>query len=225
MTPKEVVLPPVDIEPEELARRLVSTPPTPPTPPLKAIAGAPDRPLIIGEIEIQCYVLEDETRVLTQRGVARAVGGSRGGAYGPGDAGAEIPKFMRQNWLQPFIHKGLPLAPILFSMPTGGTAFGYLATLLPEICDAILEACKQGATTPRQQPMVDRALALTRGFAKLGIIALVDEATGYQDVRKVRLAELLEKFLDEKRQPWERTFPYEFYDELFRLHGWKVRKD
>ena len=37
--------------------------------PLEVIAGAPDRPMIIGEIEIPCYVLEGETRVLSQRGI------------------------------------------------------------------------------------------------------------------------------------------------------------
>ena len=33
------------------------------TEPLEVIAGAPDRPLVIGDIEIPCYVVEDETRV------------------------------------------------------------------------------------------------------------------------------------------------------------------
>ena len=32
------------------------------TPLLKVIAGEPDRPLVIGDIQIACYVLEDETR-------------------------------------------------------------------------------------------------------------------------------------------------------------------
>ena len=35
--------------------------------PLKVIAGAPDKPLKIGDIEIDCYVLEGEKRVLSQR--------------------------------------------------------------------------------------------------------------------------------------------------------------
>ena len=44
--------------------------------PLKVIAGAPDRPLVIGDIEIPCYVLEDKTRVLSQRGFLKAIGRS-----------------------------------------------------------------------------------------------------------------------------------------------------
>ena len=48
--------------------------------PLKIIAGAPDRPLIIGNIEIPCYVLEGEKRVLAQRGMVAGLGMARGGS-------------------------------------------------------------------------------------------------------------------------------------------------
>ena len=50
--------------------------------PLKVIAGAADKPLIIGDIEIPCYVLEDEIRVLSQRGVFSGVNATRGGQWG-----------------------------------------------------------------------------------------------------------------------------------------------
>ena len=36
--------------------------------PLKVVAGAPDKPMMIGDIEIPCFVLEDETRVINLRG-------------------------------------------------------------------------------------------------------------------------------------------------------------
>ena len=61
---------------------------------------------------------------------------------------------------------------------------------------------------------------LIRGLATIGVIALVDEATGYQEIRARRaLATILEKFIAEKLQPWTKTFPYEFY-ELYKLKGW-----
>ena len=60
-----------------------------------------------------------------------------------------------------------------------------------------------------------------RGFATVGIIALVDEATGYQRIREERaLATILEKFIAEEFQPWTKKFPYEFYEQIFRLKGW-----
>ncbi len=129
---------------------------------LKVIAGAPDRPLIIGNIKIPCYVLDDETRVLSQRGVYMGINRPRGGQKSIGD---EMPPFVSQNWIKPFISKQLALAmksPILFSIPNGPKAYGYPATCLVDICNAIIEADKNGATTPRQTSLVQRALSLMR---------------------------------------------------------------
>ncbi len=94
---REVVLPPVnDITPEELARRLV----TPmPKPPYKVIAHRADHPLKIGDIEISCFVLEDETRVLSRRGTAAGIGVQIGGS---GDGG-EMPVFMHQKCSRPLL--------------------------------------------------------------------------------------------------------------------------
>ncbi|MDE0507186.1 MAG: P63C domain-containing protein [Gammaproteobacteria bacterium] len=192
--------------------------------PLKVIAGAPDRPLVIGDIEIPCYVLEDETRVLSQRGVFSSVNATRGGPRGQSELGAEMPRFASQNWLKPFISDELSMAlksPIVFSTGGGPTAHGYPATSLVDLCNAIMEAEKHGSTTPRQQIIVERATTLIRGFATVGIIALIDEATGYQRIREEQaLATILERFIAKDLQPWTRTFPYEFYQLIYKLRGW-----
>ena len=192
--------------------------------PLKVIAGTPDRPLRIGDIEIQAYVLEDETRVLSQRGFFSSVNATRGGPRNPSDLGAQTPRFASQNWLKPYIPNDLLVAltsPLPLRIGNGPTAFGYTATLLVDLCDAIMEAEKSGMTTERQRPIVDRATTLIRGFATIGIIALVDEATGYQRIREeLALATILEKFIATKLHPWTKTFPYSFYEELCRLKRW-----
>ena len=192
--------------------------------PKKVIAGAPDKPLVIGDIEIQCYVLEDETRVLSQRGVFNSVSATRGGPRNVADLGAQLPRFASQKWLKPYISKDLELAlktPILFQLISGPTAFGYPAPILVDLCNAIIEAERAGATTDRQAAIVERANILIRGFATVGIIALVDEATGYQRIRAERaLATILEAFIAKNLQPWHKTFPYEFYEEHYRLRGW-----
>lgn len=60
-----------------------------------------------------------------------------------------------------------------------------------------------------------------RSFAKVGIIALVDEATGYQyDREKYELQKILKSYITEELQPWQKRFPDTFYRELFRLNGW-----
>ena len=53
-----------------------------------------------------------------------------------------------------------------------------------------------------------------------GIIALVDEATGYEKIKTQRaLATILEKFIATELQPWTKTFPYDFYELLYKLRG------
>ena len=190
--------------------------------PLKVIAGTPDHPLVIGDIEIPCYVLEDETRVLAQRGMVSGLGMSRGGSsHGGGD---RLAHFVNQNTLNPFISNELRAVtqnPIHFRPPTGSGAYGYPATLLVDLCNVVLEARRAGVLQKQQSHIADRCELLIRGLATVGIIALVDEATGYQQIREQRaLATILEKFIAKELQPWTRTFPYDFYTEIFRLKGW-----
>ena len=188
----------------------------------KIVAGAPDRPLVIGNIEIPCYVLEDETRVLAQRGMVSGLGMARGGSsHGGGD---RLAHFVNQKTLKPFISNELikvTVSPIRFRAPNGGIANGYPATLLVNLCNAVLSARDAGDLQKQQAHIAVRADILIRGLATVGIIALVDEATGYQDIRaKSALATILEKFIARELQPWTKTFPYEFYKEICRLKGW-----
>jgi hypothetical protein len=186
----------------------------------RATHGSSNHPLKIGQIEIPCYVLEDETRVLSQRGVIGSLGmkqGSRGGAD-------RLSGFLAGKTLSPFVSKDLLLLierPIKFRHPGGGGfAFGYPATILADICDAVLTARKAGALQKQQEHIAEQCEILVRGFARVGIIALVDEATGYQtDRAKDALARILEAFIAKELQPWVQTFPSDFYQEMFRLRG------
>ena len=189
--------------------------------PLKAIAGTADRPLVIGGIEIPCYVLENETRVLSQRGLQSSIGlGTGGGRHG-------APRIT--EFLQEIENKGLKnkklmartLTLIEFQPPKGRKAYAYPATMLVDLCKAILEARDHGLLTRAQEPTAQRADILIRGLATVGIVALVDEATGYERIREERaLATILEKFIDKELQPWTKTFPYEFYEQIYRLKDW-----
>ena len=190
---------------------------------LKAIAGAPDRPLIIGDIEIPCYVLEDETRVLAQRGMISGLGMARGSSTSAG--GDRLVGFANGKAISAFISKDLAAAitfPIEFQPPGGGrTAYGYPATLLADLCETVLNARSAGALQRQQGHIAERCEILMRGFARVGIIGLVDEATGYQLIREERaLATILEKFIAYELQPWTKTFPYEFYQLIYKLRGW-----
>lgn len=188
---------------------------------LRATHGSPNRPLRIGDIEIPCYVLEDGTRVLSGRGMQTALAlGQRHGAL--------LRSFLDKSNIKPFINNELSMDlinPRRFIRPGRGgkTAVGFEATVLPEICDVLLEARKAGVLTLKQLVIADQCEMLTRSFAKVGIIALVDEATGYQEVRdRLALQKILDKFLTQEKAKWAKTFPDEFYEQMFRLKGWKL---
>ena len=195
------------------------------TEPLDVIAGAPDRPLVIGDIEIPCYVLADETRVLSQGGFLQSIGRSRTPKAGTGGISNvdELPFFLRSARLRPFISKELIMSthPIIFRLTSGQITVGYNALLLPQICEVYLGARAAGRLYQSQLHIASRAEVLIRGLATVGVIALVDEATGYQQIREKRaLATILERIIAKDLQPWTKTFPYEFYLEIIRLKGW-----
>ncbi len=193
--------------------------------PLKVLAGAPDRPLVIHNVEIQVYVLENEIRVITQRGLYGSLD-TTGGGHAPAELDSVLmPRIAQAKWLQPYMSEDLRRilsSPIEFSPPHGGrTAYGYPADAFVDLCEAILKARDNDSVSTQQEAIVRRADLILRGLARVGIIALIDETTGYQEIRISRaLAIILEKYIAEELQPWVKTFPIEFYREICRLNGW-----
>lgn len=183
----------------------------------------------VGEAELACAVLEDGTRVLTQSDMMRALGRARQ-AKGRGfyDGDVNLPAFLTAKNLKPFIPNELYVtsSQIEFRLPSGQRAFGYRAEMLPQVCEVYLKARDGGALKPSQLHVAKQADILIRGLASVGIVALVDEATGYQrDRASDALAQILEQFIAKELQPWVRTFPDLYYEELFRLRGLQFPTD
>lgn len=188
--------------------------------------GSPDRPLRILDAEIPCYVLSDGTRVLTQEGFLSALGRAKKAKGGTGASKGvdNLPAFLAANSLKSLISNEIieSTTPIEFRLPTGGKAFGFRAELLPKVCNIYLAARDQKLLLPSQQHLAKQADMLVRGLAETGIVALVDEATGYQQVRaRDALQAFLDRFLRKELAAWVKTFPDEFFQELFRLKRWK----
>lgn len=190
--------------------------------PKKVLAGAPDRPLVIGDIEIPCYVLEEEIRVLSQGGFLKALARSRTPKAGTGGVD-NPPFFLSANNLSDYISEELwaSTTPIPFQSVEGAKAFGYPAILLPQVCEVYLKAREAGVLLSSQIHIAERAEILIRGLATVGVIALVDEATGYQDIRdRNALHKILDRYLMEEKARWAKRFPDEFYSLIFKLKGW-----
>lgn len=192
--------------------------------PLKVIAGTQDHPLVVGGVEIECYVLEDETRVLSRSGFQAALGRHRTSRKHQPDDVVSLPAFLAASNLNPFISEELltKSTPVEFQAPSRGpVAYGYRAEMLPRVCEVYLAARDAGALLPSQEHIATQAEILIRGLATVGVIALVDEVTGYQRIREERaLATILEKLIAKELQPWTKTFPYEFYQLIYDLRGW-----
>ncbi|CAG2132409.1 P63C domain-containing protein [Cupriavidus numazuensis] len=188
--------------------------------------GSVDRPLRILDVEIPCYVLSDGTRVLTQDGFLKAIGRSgrpKGGTGARSAALDNAPSFLFAANLKPLITEEFlrSTMPVEFKVE-GITAYGYRAELLPQVCNLYLRARDQKMLHYTQEHVAKRADMLVRGLAETGIVALVDEATGYQSVRaRDALQAYLDKFLRKELAAWVKTFPDEFFEQLFRLKKWK----
>lgn len=174
----------------------------------------------IGDSTIPCAVLKDGRRILTQAGFLKAIGRSKNFSKSQKNAAADMPAFLSSNNLKSFIHKELasPPTPILFTLPGGGRSYGYLAELLPKVAEVYLKARDASVLVKNQEPIAHACDILMRGLAHTGIVALVDEATGFQYERsRSALEKVLEKFIQEELGQWAKRFPDRFYTELFRL--------
>lgn len=184
--------------------------------------------LTIGNLKIPCAVLDNGKRVISETGLTNAILGTRSGASKRlkkvhEEAGALLPIFLAPSMLKPFISNDLmngPLAPIGYN-DKSRVINAYDANLLPAVCDIWLKAREAGALQKQQLDKAQNAEILMRGLAHVGIIALVDEATGYQAERdKDDLQRFLGLYLSEERLKWAKMFPDEYYRQLFRLRGW-----
>jgi hypothetical protein len=183
--------------------------------------------LTIGEVRIPCAVLEDGKRVLSENGITNAILGSRSGASKRLKKAAEsdgtlLPLFLAPSNLSNLVDESLragPLRPINYQ---DGRSLerGYEAELLPAVCDVWLKAREKGLLQRQQLDKAQKAEILMRALAHVGITALVDEATGYQEVRdRLALQAILERYIKDEWAKWTRRFPSDFYRHLFRLKG------
>jgi hypothetical protein len=180
--------------------------------------------LTIGNAQIKCFVVqpldeEEPLRLLSGRTVTKAFG-----LLGRG------PGMRRFIEAEPIAEKMSERAinaienPIQFNTKSSGLkpAFGYPAWLLPELCFAIMDANEEKPLPAQQKILVTQAKILSRAFAVVGIDALVDEATGYQEVRdRMALQKILEKYVSKEMLAYVKMFPDDFYKEMFRLLGWQ----
>lgn len=177
--------------------------------------------MMVGDLVLDCYVLADGRRVFNKRGMARALGlKSEGGnafmkTMGRTGLGSALPDALKEK-----IQNPLNFKPI-----TQDLAHGYDANVLVDVAKAIRAADTKGLLTKTQHNLAVKAQVLESAFAKVGVVALIDEATGYQQIRNPEALRLLvQQYVDEEMRQWDKEFPDSFYDEINRMYGNKALK-
>lgn len=203
---------PIDASFEDVAHAMIHAA-DPPAQPLDATHRGI---LPIGGLQLECYVLEDGRRVFAKRGMARAIGlKSEGGnaflkTLSGKKLGSEISEELRENLENP----------IVFNISGADPGHGYEAEILVDVCKAVIRADEAGKLLESQKPMAAQARAIVNALAKVAIVALIDEATGYQTERSPDALRLLvQAYIEKEKREWEKEFPDDFYLSLNKVYG------
>ncbi|MFT8425734.1 MAG: P63C domain-containing protein [Liquorilactobacillus sp.] len=178
----------------------------------------------IGDLTLYALVTRSGKRLITASDVFKAVGKSRRGNVRV----AGYPAFIGARNLIQFIDDDLEkrLQPVKYRAKNGKIAEAYDATIIPRVADLYIEAHDKNALTKPQEEVYKRSLIIVRALAKLGITALIDEATGYQYDREAKaLQKLLQAYISDDLMKWQMRFPREFYEQIYRLYGISDRFD
>ena len=172
--------------------------------------------LDLGGTPVDVYVLDTGERVISLRASVKAIAEIDAGNLGD---------YIGAQALKPFLDKDLILGETIdFHIP--GTQLrgkGITAERFLDICGAYVAALKGGAlTTERQRDIAIRCSIVLASCAKVGLIALIDEATGYQyDRAEDALQIKLKAFIADELREWEKTFPDELWEQFGRLTRWR----
>lgn len=178
------------------------------------------------EIQITCYVMDNSERVLSLRGASRTMGLVGGGS-------TALARNLNAKWLAPYLSEGLRQWLYLanrnelpaYISDKGREFTPFESSLFVDLCKAYVDAMHDGIPmTESQIAVANRLYSVMTAFAKTGLVAIIDEVTGYQDDRdRDELQKILSKYISEELMPWTKRFPDEFYKQMFRLKGWNYR--
>jgi P63C domain-containing protein len=174
--------------------------------------------LSLGGESVDVYVLDTGDRVISLRAVVKAISGVEASNLGD---------YIGVQALKPFLDNDLILGETKdFHIP--GTQLrgrGIIAERFIEILNGYVKALEVGVlTTQRQREIAVKCSIVLGACAKVGLIALIDEATGYQYERAEDALQIkLRAFIADELREWEKTFPDELWEQFGRLTNWKGR--
>ena len=172
--------------------------------------------LSLGINSVDCYVLDDKSRVISMSATVKSIAN---------DSNGDLAKYIGVKSLQPYISMEAVSSKIIeFTIPGNpNKAKGITAETFLDICSAYVSALTSwAALTDKQRGIAVNCSILLSACAKTGLIALIDEATGYQyDREEDALQVKIRAFISEELRAWEKTFPDELWEEFGRLTHWQ----
>lgn len=137
-------------------------------------------------VKVPCYVLKNGIRILSIQGM-REVLKKIGAGYSK----------QKSDWYEQYLSKESQILPVYEKEKEENLdpVIGFEATKLEDLLNFYLGETKSNVKlSPKRKLIVKQHEMLLRSFAKTGIIALIDEATGYQYEReRIELQKALEK--------------------------------
>lgn len=171
-------------------------------------------------INAECYVLDDskKTAVVTQIGM--------GEILGLGSSGSRLPRFIFNKTMSEYVWPELREKienPVIFQIVTADQtgvkktrAYGYEASVLIDICKAILKA--QIDKRRINPAVVAQASIIVSASAKAGIQELVYALAGYDRTKEDVIA-AYKMYVAEEAREYEKEFSPELYHHWYRLYG------
>ena len=185
--------------------------------------------LNLAGVEIPVYVLSNGQRVIARIAATRVLAESK-------TRQADLESYLRVESLKPFLDvESVRARMVTFRQKEvemlNQSVMGLPSDLFIDICRAYVSALDASTNpesgvslTDRQKEIAIRAGMFLAACAKVGLDALIDEATGYQYLRpEDALAIKLKLYLEEEMRKWEPTFPDQLWEQFGRLTNWKGR--
>jgi hypothetical protein len=185
---------------------------------MKALYGSPSHLLKINSIDLECYILDDNTRIIGANKLEKAFGldsKSDNSLYN------FILNISRYSNVSDDIISVLQ-TPILFEIllddQTEKTISGYNSCLLFPICNCILKANSAGFLSVNQLKTAKIADKILKGSETKLLSNWIDEVTGFtffKENAKSQFRNYLMKIKNDAAFEWVVTFTDVFYEDLF----------
>lgn len=171
-------------------------------------------------IDVECYVLNDpnKTAVISQTGMAAALGLAKRGNALPRFLSSKamentVSAQLRQKLTQPIVFQHQP-----GSAQPANTVHGYDATILTDLCRAVIEAESKSLLAPQQAGVAKQAHIIVGASASAGIKGLVYALSGYNPTTQ-EVIDAFKLYVQEEAKKYETEFPNELYLQWHRLYS------